>query len=163
MEKLHAFRLTPQNLPALAAFMARARPQWWDEAGAAGQLSGTELTIGTVGWLLGRDEAHPAGWLLCRELFLYRCLEVECCGFFEQGRFFLEHRLGALFDEAERYARAKGCTALRTAMGSEGFSVLGKPGRALFQPAFPPYLYLPLFIRVIVIPKMKPAARACPA
>ena len=78
MEKLHAFRLTPQNLPALAAFMARARPQWWDEAGAAGQLSGTELTIGTVGWLLGRDEAHPAGWLLCRELFLYRCLEVEC-------------------------------------------------------------------------------------
>ena len=44
MEKLHAFRLTPQNLPALAAFMARARPQWWDEAGAAGQLSGTELT-----------------------------------------------------------------------------------------------------------------------
>ena len=83
MEKLHAFRLTPQNLPALAAFMARARPQWWDEAGAAGQLSGTELTIGTVGWLLGRDEAHPAGWLLCRELFLYRCLEVECCGFFK--------------------------------------------------------------------------------
>ena len=127
MEKLHAFRLTPQNLPALAAFMARARPQWWDEAGAAGQLSGTELTIGTVGWLLGRDEAHPAGWLLCRELFLYRCLEVECCGFFEQGRFFLEHRLGALFDEAERYARAKGCTALRTAMGSEGFSIHGRP------------------------------------
>ena len=56
--------------------MARARPQWWDEAGAACQLSGTELTTGTVGWLLGRDEAHPAGWLLCRELFLYRCLEA---------------------------------------------------------------------------------------
>ncbi len=107
MEELHAFRLTPQNLPALAAFMAKARPQWWDEAGAAGQLSGTGLTIGTVGWLLGKDETHLSGWLLCRELFLYHCLEVECCGFFQQGRFFLEHRLGALFCEAERYARQK--------------------------------------------------------
>ena len=84
MEELHAFRLTPQNLPALAAFMAKACPQWWDEAGAAGQLSGTGLTIGTVGWLLGKDEAHLSGWLLCRELFLYHCLEVECCGFFQQ-------------------------------------------------------------------------------
>ena len=127
MEELHAFRLTPQNLPALAAFMAKACPQWWDEAGAAGQLSGTGLTIGTVGWLLGKDEAHLSGWLLCRELFLYHCLEVECCGFFQQGRFFLEHRLGALFCEAERYARQKGCTALRTAMGSEGFFLHGRP------------------------------------
>lgn len=127
MEELHAFRLTPQNLPALAAFMAQACPQWWDEAGAAGQLSGTGLTIGTVGWLLGKDETHLSGWLLCRELFLYHCLEVECCGFFQQGRFFLEHRLGALFCEAERYARQKGCTALRTAMGSEGFSLHGRP------------------------------------
>lgn len=127
MEELHVFRLTPQNLPALAAFMAKARPQWWDEAGAAGQLSGTGLTIGTVGWLLGKDETHLSGWLLCRELFLYHCLEVECCGFFQQGRFFLEHRLGALFCEAERYARQKGCTALRTAMGSEGFSLHGRP------------------------------------
>lgn len=125
MEELHAFRLTPQNLPALAAFMAQACPQWWDEAGAAGQLSGTGLTIGTVGWLLGKDETHLSGWLLCRELFLYHCLEVECCGFFQQGRFFLEHRLGALFCEAERYARQKGCTALRTAMGSEGFPFTG--------------------------------------
>ena len=32
-----------------------------------------------------------------------------------------------LIDEAERYARAKGCTALRTAMGSEGFSIHGRP------------------------------------
>lgn len=46
---------------------------------------------------------------------------------FQQGRFFLEHRLGALFCEAERYARQKGCTALRTAMGSEGFSLHGRP------------------------------------
>ena len=45
----------------------------------------------------------------------------------QQGRFFLEHRLGALFCEAERYARQKGCTALRTAMGSEGFSLHGRP------------------------------------
>lgn len=61
MEKLHTFRVTPQNPPALAAFMARARPRWWDEAGAAGQLSGTGLTVGTMGWLLGRDETHPSG------------------------------------------------------------------------------------------------------
>ena len=83
------FRLTPQNLPALAAFMARARPQWWDEAGAAGQLFGHRARRwhrGLASWQ--GVEAHPAGWLLCRELFLYRCLEVECCGFFEQGRFF---------------------------------------------------------------------------
>ena len=86
VEKLHAFRLTPQNLPALAAFMARARPQWWDEAGAAGQLSGTELTIGTVGWLLGR--MRPTAACLCRELFYTAAWKVECCGFFEQGRFF---------------------------------------------------------------------------
>lgn len=52
---------------------------------------------------------------------------MECCGFFQQGRFFLEHRLGALFCEAERYARQKGCTALRTAMGSEGFFLHGRP------------------------------------
>ena len=52
---------------------------------------------------------------------------MECCGFFQQGRFFLEHRLGALFCEAERYARQKGCTALRPAMGSEGFFLHGRP------------------------------------
>jgi hypothetical protein len=68
-------------------------------------------------------------------------LEVECCGFFEQGRFFLEHRLGALFEETEHYAREKGCTALRTAIGSEVFSIHGRPlgniGRELQAHAAP--------------------------
>lgn len=61
--------------------------------------------------------------MLCRELKAYQSLELECCGYDDNGTFALEHKLGPLFDTMCAYAKSKGYLTLRTAMGSAQFSI----------------------------------------
>ena len=117
------YKLTGQNIPVVAKFMSEIRPEWWDYDGAFGQLSDISETIESVGWYLGEDSDHPKGWMFCRELKAYQSLELECCGYDDNGKFALEHKLKQLFDIAVEYARSKGYLAFRTAMGSAQFSI----------------------------------------
>jgi len=103
--------------------MSELNPVFWGFDGAVKQLSGTENTLGTIGWYLGNDETTPKGWVLCRELYSYKSIEIECCGFDDNGAFAAEHKLGALFDKICDYARTKGFLTLRTNMGSQQFSI----------------------------------------
>ena len=122
---MNIYKLNENNIPTVAKFMSVIRPIWWDYEGAFGQLSSSnfEEVIGTVGWFVGEDEANPKGWVLCRELKLYKSIELECCGYDDNGEFVLEHKLGMLFDTISEYAKSKGYLTFRTAMGSQQFSV----------------------------------------
>ena len=120
---MKVYKLNENNIPTVAGLMSAIRPIWWDYESAFGQLSNIEESIGTVGWFLGEDENHPKGWVLCRELVAYRSIELECCGYDDNGSFALEHKLGMLFDTICDYAKSKGYLTFRTAMGSEKFSI----------------------------------------
>ena len=56
----------------------------------------------------------------------YLSLELECSGFNDKGVFKLEHKLKDLFDVAEKYAKSKGYTTLRTGMSSLDFNIDGQ-------------------------------------
>lgn len=115
-----------ENARPVAALMTGIRSIWWpDFEDAYGQLTDIRQSIGTVGWVLGEDEAHPRGFALCRELKGYRAIELECCGYDDGGVFKLEHKLETLFDEIARYGRAKGYTTFRTGMSTEHFNIDG--------------------------------------
>jgi hypothetical protein len=120
---MRIFRLNQENAPAVAGLMSTIRPIWWDYKGALAQLSGVDTLIETVGWFLGADENSPKGWVLCCELKLFNSIELECCGYDDDGNFALEHKLGALFDIICDYAKSKGYLTFRTAMGSQGFNI----------------------------------------
>lgn len=117
------YSMTERSMPALARLMSTIKPDWWDYEGALGQLSNIDVCIRTIGWYTGEDEAHPRGWVLCRELIDYRTLELECCGYDDYGTFCLEHKLGELIGMAEQYARAKGYATLRSGISSIGFNI----------------------------------------
>ena len=117
------YKLDENNIPTVAKFMCTIRPIWWDYNGALGQLSNVEEMIDTVGWFLGENEASPKGWVLCRELKAYKAIELECCGYDDNGNFALEHKLGALFEVICKYAIDKGYLTFRTAMGSQQFNI----------------------------------------
>lgn len=122
------FKLDNQNASHVANLMTTIRSQWWPSyEDAYGQLTDIDESIGTVGWYLGADEAHPKGWILCRELRGYRAIELECSGYDDDGVFKLEHKLGDLFDIAGDYARERGYTTFRTGMSSLDFDIHGKP------------------------------------
>lgn len=123
---MNVFPLTPRAIPPIAAMMCRLKPEWWDYAGALGQLSNIDESIKTVGWYLGEDANTPKGWILCRELIGYRALELECSGYDDDGEFKLEHKLGLLFEAAERYAREKGYLTFRSGISSVGFNIHGQ-------------------------------------
>lgn len=120
---MNVYKLNNGNIPTVARFMSAIRPIWWSYDGALGQLRNTESTIDTVGWFAGEDETRPKGWVLCRELKSYLSIELECCGYDDNGNFMMEHRLGALFDIICEYAKGKGYLTFRTAMGSQHFSI----------------------------------------
>ena len=125
---MQVFRLNRENAEAAGRLMTDIRPVWWpDFQDAYGQLTDIEESIETVGWLLGEDEAHPKGWALCRELKCYSAIELECCGYDDNGIFKLEHKLGALFDVIADYGRAKGYAVFRTGMSTESFNIDGRP------------------------------------
>ena len=119
--------LNNENAKAVAELMHGIKPEWWPtNEDAYGQLTNIEESIGTVGWYLEDEQGKPLGWTLFRELKGYLSLELECSGYNDEGVFKLEHKLGALFEEAERYARSKGYTTLRTGMSSVDFNIDGK-------------------------------------
>ena len=120
---MKVFEMTSEAIPKIARLMCKIKPDWWDYEGAFSQLSGVEDTIHTIGWYLGEDENTPKGWILCRELIGYRALELECSGFDDNGEFKLEHKLGELIREAERYARSKGYLTFRSGISSIGFNI----------------------------------------
>ena len=76
---------------------------------------------------MGDDEAHPKGWILCRELKGYRAIELECSGYDDNGVFKLEHKLKDLFDAASAYAKEKGYATFRTGMSLIDFNIHGRP------------------------------------
>ncbi len=117
------YKMNAGNIPQVAKLMWSIKPDWWDYDGAFGQLSGTQNTIETVGWYLGEDADHPKGWILCRELLGYRTLDLECCGYDDNGEFKLEHKLEPLIREAEAYARGKGYLTFRSGISSMGFNI----------------------------------------
>lgn len=120
-------RMDRENAREVATLMHTIRPQWWPSwQDAYGQLTRVEESIGTVGWFLQGLDGLPVGWALFRELRGYQALELECCGYDDHGVFKLEHKLGSLFDQAERYARQQGYTTLRTGMSSVEFNIDGK-------------------------------------
>lgn len=123
---MNVYELTPATIPAVAHLMCTIKPDWWDYDGAYGQLSNIDETIKTVGWYLGEDIDHPKGWILCRELIGYRALDLECSGFDDNGSFKLEHKLGQLFDVAEKYAREKGYLTFKSGISSVGFNIHGQ-------------------------------------
>ena len=123
---MNVYELKPDAIPVVARLMCTIKPDWWDYDGAYGQLSSLDETIKTVGWYLGEDIDQPKGWILCRELIGYRALELECSGFDDNGSFKLEHKLGELFDVAEKYARTKGYMTFRSGISSIGFNIHGK-------------------------------------
>jgi len=120
---MDVFKINKENMPIVAKFMSLIRPIWWDYEGAFCQLSNIEEVIGTVGWFIGKDEKSPKGWVLCRELKGYKAIELECCGYDDNGVFALEHKLGNLFDTISDYARTKGYLTFRTGMGSQQFNI----------------------------------------
>ena len=128
---MEIFSLTAETVPAVARLMCTIKPDWWDYDGAVGQLSGTEAIVKTVGWYLGEDAAHPKGWVLCRELLDYLALELECCGYDDDGAFKLEHKLEPLLRLAEQYAREKGYLAFRSGISSIGFNIHEQPIRSI--------------------------------
>ncbi len=62
---MKVFRMTENNIPDIARFMAYIKPDWWDYEGGAAQLGDIRNTVDNVGWFMGEDEKHPKGWLLC--------------------------------------------------------------------------------------------------
>ena len=123
---MEIYLLNKNNMPAVAKFMSTIRPVWWDYEGALGQLGNIDEAIETVGWFIGENEKQPKGWVLCRELKLYKSIELECCGYDDNGNFALEHKLGELFDVICEYAKHKGYLAFRTGMGSQQFNIHGR-------------------------------------
>jgi len=120
---MNIYNLSESNMPYVARFMSEIQPGWWSYEGALGQLSNVETMVGTVGWLIGEDELHPKGWALCRELKGYKAIELECCGYDDNGTFALEHKLGLLFDAISDYAKSKEYLTFRTSMGSQQFNI----------------------------------------
>lgn len=111
---MNVYQINSENAKSVALLMHRIKPEWWPAfEDAYGQLTDIHETIKTVGWYMGEDSERPKGWILCRELVGYRALEMECSGFDDDGKFKLEHKLGSLFQTAERYAKSKGYLTFR--------------------------------------------------
>ncbi|MBS6219544.1 MAG: hypothetical protein KH900_03750 [[Clostridium] symbiosum] len=123
---MNVYNMTQESIPAVAELMCTMKPEWWDYEGAFSQLSDINESIKTIGWYLGEDSGHPAGWILCRELVGLRAIELECSGFNDNGVFKLEHKLGRLLDTAAGYARGKGYLTFRNGISSAGFNIHGK-------------------------------------
>lgn len=71
---MNVYNMTQESIPAVAELMCTMKPEWWDYEGAFSQLSDINESIKTIGWYLGEDSGHPAGWILCRELVGLRAL-----------------------------------------------------------------------------------------
>ncbi len=125
---MNVYQINSENAKSVARLMHRIKPEWWPAfEDAYGQLTDIDQTIKTVGWYMGENSEQPKGWILCRELVGYRALELECSGFDDNGACKLEHKLGDLFQIAERYAKNKGYLTFRSGISSIGFNIHGKP------------------------------------
>lgn len=122
---MNIYRMTQEKIPSIATMMSERKPEWWDYEGAYQQLSDISESIQTIGWCMEESEKIK-GFLLCRELLGYQTLELECCGFDDNGEFKLEHKLEPLMQEAENYAKKKGYMNFRSGISSVGFSIHGK-------------------------------------
>lgn len=117
------FELSPESLPIVADFMCKLKPEWWDYEGALGQLRNTDEMIKTVGWYMGEEANAPRGWILCREWIGLHALELECCGYDDNGEFKGEHKLGDLLNSAETYAKGRGYLTFRSSISSVEFNI----------------------------------------
>ncbi|MCL2197624.1 MAG: hypothetical protein FWB80_01755 [Defluviitaleaceae bacterium] len=121
------FELIPTSVPVVATMMAEIMPEWWEYKSAFKQLSDISEAIESIGWYIGEDKNHPIGWAFFREYKSYRTIELECCGYNDNGIFALEHKMKELFDRACEYAKSKGYLTFRTVMGSTQFSIHDRP------------------------------------
>lgn len=125
--KMKVIQLNRENAKGVAKLMHNLKPEWWPTfEDAYGQLTHIDDSIGTIGWFLADENGNPVGWALFREMKTLLSLELECSGFNDNGVFQLEHKLKDLFDIAEKYARSKGYTTLKTGMSSIEFNIDGQ-------------------------------------
>lgn len=125
---MNVFLLDQNNAKPVAKLMTEIKPEWWPSfSDAYDQITSTDSSIGTVGWLMGDTETQPCGWVLCRELKCYNAIELECCGYNDDGVFYLEHKLEPLFNRIIEYAKEIGVTLFRTGMSSIDFNIDGQP------------------------------------
>lgn len=122
---MNIYKLDENNMHTVAAFMARIKPEWWDEQGAASQLSSG------IGWYFGDNENEPGGWVLCKDLRPYRTGEIECLGYDDSGSCKIGKALLPLIEAAETWAKDNGYAVMRFTIGSRGLSChmreLGEP------------------------------------
>lgn len=116
------YDLTKEAIPMVAQLMATIKPEFWDYNGAEEQLN----SYGTTGWYISEYGKHIKGWMLVRGLESYSCLELDCFGYNENGKFVTEEQMKPLFKKAEEYALDKGYRIMRLTITSLGMSCDGR-------------------------------------
>ena len=116
MKTIKIYEMNEGSISRVASLMARIKPEFWDEDGAAEQLR-----TGT-GWYLGENEETPIGWVLCQDQALYKTGEIECLGFESNGALVIDENLLPLIEAAENWAKKKGYANMRFTIGSRGLS-----------------------------------------
>lgn len=96
--------INDSSVAAVAKFMSRIKPDWWDYDDAYRQLQDVSLLATLVGWYLQNDTGVK-GWILCAEYKGYSCLGIENLGYDDNGDFVMEEPLEPLLMRAETYAR----------------------------------------------------------
>lgn len=64
--------------------------------------------------------------MLCNNLRLYRCLELECMGYVENGSLVMGGQLQPLYEEAESWSRKNDYAVLRYTISSNGMNCHGR-------------------------------------
>ncbi len=118
--------INDSSVAAVAKFMSRIKPDWWDYDDAYRQLQDVSLLATLVGWYLQNDTGVK-GWILCAEYKGYSCLGIENLGYDDNGDFVMEEPLEPLLMRAETYAREKKIRNLKYIIGSTGLPCHGRP------------------------------------
>ena len=117
---MNIYNINFDTIKAVAEFMTKLKPEWWDIDGATAQLSG-----GT-GWYFGTGKEEPMGWLLCKSYETYFTGEIECLGYNKNGVLEIGEELQPIVEKAEEWAKEQQFVNMRFTMGSKGLSCHGK-------------------------------------
>ncbi len=107
-------KINDNNIKEVAEFMADIKSDWWDYQGALNQLRTG------IGWCIGEEKIK--GWLLCKDLRVYKTVEIECLGYSVNDEFIIGGELSILIEKCEQWAKDKNYKNLRFIIGSSGTS-----------------------------------------
>lgn len=117
------------NIQKVAEFMSAIKPEFWDFAGALGQLKSG------IGWAMLSETGEIEGWLLCKVFDCYKIVQIECLGYNDNGNYAVCEALQPLEAQCELLAKSKGYVNMRFIMGSRNTSchgrMLGEPWQEL--------------------------------